>query len=214
MVKFDICTLTSPKLTRSELQQLCDEISKLRLACERLADEIDVVSARKASHLLNTVLVFNWVFLLAPRSPAVTPHSRSQRRPPPIPAALRCLSLQQSPFHSQLPSLDTSGLQFPPAHPPSYNDVMRETGRRDTPVTSSLPIIVDDVSEGEWSCSLCTFLNYPLLNQCEQCDMPRINQGITITSSSYKPLRQNNQLQGGASVASNNESAVIASAFV
>lgn len=47
MVKFDICTLTSPKLTRSELQQLCDEISRLRLACERLADEIDVASARK-----------------------------------------------------------------------------------------------------------------------------------------------------------------------
>lgn len=47
MVRFDIITLTSPMMTRSELQQLCDEISRLRSACERLADEIDVVSARK-----------------------------------------------------------------------------------------------------------------------------------------------------------------------
>lgn len=152
--------------------------------------------------------VFHRIFLLAPRSPAVSTPSRSQRRPPPIPAALRCLSLQQSPFHSQLPSLDTSGFHLPPAQPPSYSDVMRETGR--TPVTSSHPNLVDDVSEGEWSCSLCTFLNYPLLNQCEQCDMPRINQGITITSSSYRPLRQNNQLQGAsASVATNQDTAVV-----
>jgi hypothetical protein len=63
------------------------------------------------------------------------------------------------------------------------------------PLTNSLPNLVnDDVSEGEWACSMCTFLNYPLLNQCEQCDMPRV-QGIRITSSSYRPLRQNNQLQ-------------------
>lgn len=47
MVRFDIITLTSPMMTRSELQQLCDEISRLRSACERLADEIDVVTARE-----------------------------------------------------------------------------------------------------------------------------------------------------------------------
>lgn len=47
MVRFDIVTLTSPMMSRSELQQLCDEISRLRSACERLADEIDVVSARE-----------------------------------------------------------------------------------------------------------------------------------------------------------------------
>lgn len=47
MVRFDIITLTSPILTRDEMHQLCDEISRLRSACERLADEIDVVAARK-----------------------------------------------------------------------------------------------------------------------------------------------------------------------
>lgn len=48
MVRFDIITLTAPMMTRGELQQLCDEILLLRSACERLADEIDVVTARKA----------------------------------------------------------------------------------------------------------------------------------------------------------------------
>lgn len=142
---------------------------------------------------------FNWfsrkMLFSAPRSPAVSSPSRLNRPPPPIPAALRCLSLQQSPFHTQLSPME-SRAHFTPPQPPSYTDVMRETGR-----TSSLPNLVDDVSEGEWSCSMCTFLNYPLLNQCEQCDMPRV-QGIRITSSSYRPLRQNNQLQG-ASVATN-----------
>lgn len=41
MVRFDIITLTSPLMTRTELRQLCDEISKLQSACERLLDEND-----------------------------------------------------------------------------------------------------------------------------------------------------------------------------
>lgn len=147
----------------------------------------------------------------APRSPAVTSTSRPH---PPIPTALRCLSLHQSPFHTQPTPLDTSRLNFPQTQPPSYNDVMRESGR--TPVTASMPNLAnnenDDVNEGEWSCSMCTFLNYPLLNQCEQCDMPRV-QGIKITSSSYRPLRQNNPMQRASeSVATNHDNNNVAQA--
>lgn len=141
-------------------------------------------------------------FFLAPRSSALTSPSRPP--PPNIPAALRCLSLQQSPFHTQLPPLDTSRINFPPSQPPSYNDVMRESGR--SHVSGSFPSLVnnDNVNVNEsWACQMCTFLNYPLLNQCEQCDMPRI-QGIKITSSSYQPLRHNNQLQRDSCVATNN----------
>ncbi|XP_039275479.1 TGF-beta-activated kinase 1 and MAP3K7-binding protein 2 [Nilaparvata lugens] len=29
-----------------------------------------------------------------------------------------------------------------------------------------------------WTCHVCTFRNHPLLKQCEQCDMPRINLGV------------------------------------
>lgn len=205
MVRFDIITLTSPMMTRTELKQLCDEISRLRSACERLADEIDVVSARKIDVHTDLSDDYNDVFLPAQRSPAITSPARP---PPPIPSALRCLSLQQSPFYTQLPLLDTSRVNFPPAHPPSYNDVMRESGRQ--PVTGSLPNLNDVDGEGEWSCSLCTFLNYPLLNQCEQCDMPRV-QGIRITSSSFRPLWQNNQLQG-TSAATNHDNNNVAQA--
>lgn len=150
----------------------------------------------------------NIVEFVAPRSPAVSSPSRPQRPPPPIPAALRCLSLHQSPFHSQLPPIDTQRMQFPPVQPPSYNEVMRESGR--TTVTNSLPNLAED--EGEWSCSMCTFLNYPLLNNCEQCEMPRI-QGIRITGSSYRPFRQNNNLQG-ASVATNHDNNSVVRATV
>lgn len=200
MVRFDIITLTAPMMTRSELQQLCDEISRLRSACERLADEIDVVSARKITKMMPAINGIKKSFLSAPRSPAVTSPSRPP--PPNIPAALRCLSLHQSPFHSQLPPLDTSRMNFPPAQPPSYNEVMRASGR--TPVSESLPNLVNDSVSESWACHMCTFLNYPLLNQCEQCDMPRTVPGITITSSSYRPLRQNNQMQR-ESVATNHD---------
>lgn len=148
---------------------------------------------------------FNFPVISAPRSPA-TP-SRQYRPPPPIPSALRCLSLQQSPYHTRLSPVEARRLQFPPAQPPSYSEVMRESRM---PVTNSLPNLTnnDDVSEGAWACSLCTFLNYPLLNSCEQCDMPRV-QGIRIVSSSYRPLQQHNQLQGSASVATNHDNNVV-----
>lgn len=47
MVRFDIITLTSPVMSRTELQQLYAEISRLRFVCERLADDIEIASARK-----------------------------------------------------------------------------------------------------------------------------------------------------------------------
>lgn len=92
----------------------------------------------------------------------------------------------------------------PPHQPPSYNDVMRESRLA---ATSSLPNLVDDDDENgqiSWPCSICTFQNHPLLNQCEQCDMPRLSQGIKITSHSYRPLRQNNNLQSSSSSFSTN----------
>jgi len=32
----------------------------------------------------------------------------------------------------------------------------------------------DDTEGAKWSCSACTFDNYPALKQCEICEMPRI----------------------------------------
>lgn len=47
MIRFDIITLSSTMISDCELQNLCDEILQLRIACERLADKLDVSTARK-----------------------------------------------------------------------------------------------------------------------------------------------------------------------
>lgn len=212
MIRFDIITLSSPMMSDCELQKLCDEILRLRIACERLAGELDVSTARKfLIFMFNFSISFKFSSL-AQRSPASLSSPRPRRPPPPIPPALRCLSLQQSPFHSNFPSLSPLEAQLQsrmPSQPPSYNEVMRETSRG-VQSANSLPNLVDDVNgDSEWSCSMCTFLNYPLLNQCEQCDMPRV-QGIKITRSSFRPLRrENNQTQGSS--ANSSESLNVAS---
>lgn len=38
-----------------------------------------------------------------------------------------------------------------------------------------------------WTCNMCTFRNHPLLNKCEQCEMPRISGTIQITSTQFTP---------------------------
>lgn len=88
-----------------------------------------------------------------------------------------------------LPQLDTSALRYPSTQPPSYNEVML----RGNSLPSPRPIS-SDAAEDKWTCSMCTFRNHSLLQICEACDLPRL-QGIQVTSSSYRPLLQNNQMQ-------------------
>lgn len=33
--------------------------------------------------------------------------------------------------------------------------------------------------QSTWQCHMCTFRNHPLLNKCEECDMPRILVGTS-----------------------------------
>ena len=43
---------------------------------------------------------------------------------------------------------------------------------------SSTNAVADvEEEEGQWPCSACTYLNHPLLKDCEQCSMPRIMMG-------------------------------------
>lgn len=44
MIRLDIITLTSPCMTYTDMKELCDEITRLRSICERLTDEIDVMT--------------------------------------------------------------------------------------------------------------------------------------------------------------------------
>jgi hypothetical protein len=49
MIRLDIITLTSPCMSHVEMKELCDEITRLRSVCERLADEIDVMTETRES---------------------------------------------------------------------------------------------------------------------------------------------------------------------
>lgn len=170
----------------------------------------------KSVYFQTTNLINDFLFVYlaprSPRSPASLNSPQPRRPPPPIPAALQCLSRQQSPYHSSipltLPPFDHSPSRPSAIQPPSYYQVMRESGRAEVVHNAnSLPNLADDANDecSYWPCSMCTFLNYPLLNQCEQCEMPRV-QGIKITHSSFRPMRENNQYQGSSANINNSSS--------
>lgn len=58
-----------------------------------------------------------------------------------------------------------------------------------------------EIEGPKWNCHMCTFQNHPLLDRCEQCEMPRILHGKkqeqpqpsrTDYSSNYQGLNNNN----------------------
>ncbi|KAL7024392.1 hypothetical protein ACKWTF_013021 [Chironomus riparius] len=177
MIRLDIITLTTPIMTQIELRELCDEITRLRTICGRISDEIDVVTSPQPSRAI-----------MSASSPSV---------PPPIPKGLVSRK-GHSPSNSLLPQIDNI-IKFPASQPPSYHEAvtMRETERiprRD----------VNSIDE-KWTCTICTFQNHHLMDICETCEMPRVS-GIKITSSSFRPMLENNQLQGATNDSNSNNS--------
>lgn len=50
--------------------------------------------------------------------------------------------------------------------------------------------------QSTWQCHMCTFRNHPLLNKCEECDMPRILVGTSPArthDSGFGSLRDRNR---------------------
>jgi hypothetical protein len=111
-------------------------------------------------------------------------HTSPHGPPPPMPKELRSLRRENSPNPQQL---NTSGLRYPSAQPPSYNEVMM----REITSPSALSHYQQHRQSADdelWTCSMCTFRNHSLLGVCEACELPRV-QGIN------QPLLQNNQMQ-------------------
>lgn len=81
-----------------------------------------------------------------------------QQPPPPIPAALR----------SNRPTA-TSPIASTSQQNPHY--------KNDDQLDAS----------GGWTCKMCTFQNHPLLNKCEQCDMPLLSAGNANATGSLPP---------------------------
>lgn len=80
-------------------------------------------------------------------------------------------SLSTRPLNPQPPPL--------PNRPPAW--------RTDQPTTSDNN--QEERDGPSWVCSMCTFDNHPLMNKCEECDMPRLlNSGGTGTTGSSAPI--------------------------
>lgn len=42
-----------------------------------------------------------------------------------------------------------------------------------------------------WVCHRCTFDNHPLMNKCEQCDMPKVQQNNNQGTNNIRPSNTN-----------------------
>lgn len=72
---------------------------------------------------------------------------------------------------------------------------MRQRHRRRLPYPGPPPAarIPPDIEGPKWNCGLCTFLNHPDLDKCEQCEMPRIVHGTKSTEAFNPNIRVNSQ---------------------
>lgn len=96
--------------------------------------------------------------------------SRAKPPRPPMPPALRTVASPQRnqslPFSCPSPHTFNYG-------PPSFADPSASSGGGD--------------SETPWTCTACTFKNHPLLNKCEQCEVPRIPPGTQPSIALHQP---------------------------
>lgn len=176
---------------------LSEEIEQLQINCSQMAKEVEEagpsysniqLTISHAIYLSNLILFpfsFSFSFLILSHPGALVlgeineafyqniytgqrlpiqrgaAAARSHQPPPPIPAALR--------------SNRPSGSATSPI-----------------PTTSSQPnphYQIDEQLEasGSWTCKLCTFQNHPLLDKCEQCDLPLFSAGNTNADGSLPP---------------------------
>lgn len=142
------------------------EIYQLQVECDRLADEVDQWSDPRGNNFTASYDFPSSLFLIRNSLPSFiftvplgeTNEKFYQRIYTGQPLPSRSVSADPPPLPSQPPAWQPE---------PSANNVDRE--ERDGP---------------SWVCRMCTFDNHPLMNKCEQCDMPRLlDHGNTGTTS-------------------------------
>jgi len=69
-----------------------------------------------------------------------------------------------------------------PSQPPAWRPQQSTTAADDR----------EERSEPSWVCTMCTFDNHPLMNKCEECDMPRLlNPGGSSAGMAVQQQRNN-----------------------
>lgn len=119
---------------------------------------------------------------------------------PPLPAALRTINSPQRPRVTTPLSCPTPQITY--NYGPATDNININLNNNNN--NNNLNNVEN---EQQWTCGACTFQNHPLLNRCEQCEVPRNNPSPgTVQSSSFSsPFGTNNSVcyeNGGSSYSS------------
>lgn len=143
-------------------KKLRSEIYQLQVECDRLAEEVDQWSDPRGNNLVTvcrivyTVKLPSFCSFLVPLGETNEEFYQDIYTGQPLPP--RPGSFNPPPLPSQ-----------PPAWQSELTGNNIDSDERDGP---------------SWVCRMCTFDNHPLMNKCEQCDMPRLlDHGNTGTTS-------------------------------
>lgn len=94
-----------------------------------------------------------------------------------------------------------------PARPPTYLNPPPLPSQPPVWRPEQSMIVNDDREERDgpsWVCTMCTFDNHPLMNKCEECDMPRLlNDGSAGTLQRVNPQKTEVSSTSSLSSASN-----------
>lgn len=82
----------------------------------------------------------------------------------------------------------------PPPRPFVSPTIATPTSSIHSSASSSSAIAYDDGTNNDdgvaggrpWCCNMCTFQNHPLLNKCEQCEMPLLTTSGTVAPSPHQ----------------------------
>ncbi|KAG5339114.1 TAB2 protein, partial [Acromyrmex heyeri] len=162
-------TRPDPLISPQELKRkLKTEIYMLQVECDRLAIEVDQWSDRRGIYFLSRYCIQSLVGLVANNLYFPVPLGETNEEF--YQGIYTGQSLPTRPPNPQPPRL--------PSQPPAWRSEQANDNDR------------EERDEPSWVCTMCTFDNHPLMNKCEECDMPRLLNRSSAGISSGKPARE------------------------